>query len=403
MKPTKFTRRDFFKLTGSTAAAGLCQPLLIGADPAVAAAVPGKVPTRPFGKSGIPVSILSLGGMFDIARNHLMLKQALKWGVTYWDTADCYRYGIGSEKGFGKFFERYPETRKDVFLVTKSDRRSPKGMSKLLDRSLDRLKTDYIDLYFIHAVRDIAELDDETRQWAEKSKAEGKIRLFGFSTHSNMEDCLLAAAGLGWIDGIMMTYNFRLMHSDRMRQAVDACVAAGIGLTAMKTQGGGPVKTDTGTELELAGRFVKRGFTDAQARLKAVWENQQIASICSQMPNMSLLMSNIGAATDDVSLSASDAALMQHYARETASSYCTGCVEVCEAAIDAAVPVGDVMRALMYCRSYGDREQAKETFARLPEEARRQILHIDFSPAERCCPQKLAIGQLMREAVDELA
>jgi hypothetical protein len=390
-------------LTGAGAAAGLCGPLLAGGQTAAAASETLEVPTRPFGKSGMDVSILSLGGMFDIARNHLMLKQALQWGVTYWDTADCYRYGIGSEKGFGKFFSRYPESRERVFLVTKSDRRSPGGMSKLLDRSLDRLQTDYIDLYFIHAVRSIDELDDDTRAWAEKRKAEGKIRLFGFSTHSNMENCLLAAAKLGWIDGIMMTYNFRLMHTDRMRRAVDACTAAGIGLTAMKTQGGGQVKTDSDTELELAGRFVKRGFTDAQARLKAVWENPQIASICSQMPNMSLLMSNAAAAADQLSLSKIETDLMQDYAGETASAYCAGCVDLCESAVGAALPVGDVMRALMYCRSYGDRDRARELFAQIPASARRQIAMTDFTAAERRCPQKLAIGRLMREAADELA
>jgi len=37
----------------------------------------------------------------------------------------------------------------------------------------------------------------------------------------------------------MMTYNYRLMNSDKMKQALDACTAAGIGLTAMKTQGAG--------------------------------------------------------------------------------------------------------------------------------------------------------------------
>ena len=401
MKTPRCSRRDFFKLTGTTAAAGICRSLISGDRPAAAATELQKVPTRPFGKSGREVSILSLGGMFDIANNHLMLKQALRWGVTYWDTADCYQRG--SERGIGKFFKRFPETRKEVFLVTKSDRRSPAGMNKLLERSLDRLQTDYIDLYFVHAVRNIQELDDDTRQWAEKQKAEGRIRLFGFSTHSNMEDCLLAASKLDWIDGIMMTYNFRLMHSDRMRRAVDACVAAGIGLTAMKTQGGGPVQTDTEAELDLAGRFVQRGFTDAQARLKAVWENPQIASICSQMPNMSILTSNIAAAVDRLSLSASETRLLQEHASMSAASYCAGCVDLCEAAVNSAVPIGDIMRALMYCRSYGDREQAKETFAQIPPETRMQIARIDFSAAERCCPQKMEIGRLMREAVDELA
>ena len=225
-------------------------------------------------KTGANVSILSLGGMFNIASNQMLMKQAMKWGVTYWDTADCYQRG--SENGIGKYFKKYPEDRNRVFLVTKSDARTPKGMTKLLDRSLEKMKTNYIDLYFVHGIDSIDELDESTKTWAEKAKATGKIRFFGFSTHSNMEECLQEAAGLGWIDGIMMTYNYRLMHKDRMKRAVDACVEAGIGLTAMKTQGGGQVKTNTETELKLAGRFMQKGFTDAQAKLMAVWQNPNI-------------------------------------------------------------------------------------------------------------------------------
>ena len=73
--------------------------------------------------------------MFDIPSNQLLLKQALKWGVTYWDTADCYEGG-NSENGIGQFLKKYPETRQKIFLVTKSDKHDPKGLSELLDRSL---------------------------------------------------------------------------------------------------------------------------------------------------------------------------------------------------------------------------------------------------------------------------
>jgi hypothetical protein len=50
-----------------------------------------------------------------------------------------------------------------------------------------------------------------------------------------METSTLAAAKLGWIDGIMTSYKYRLMVKDEMKRAVDACAKAGIGLTAMKT------------------------------------------------------------------------------------------------------------------------------------------------------------------------
>ncbi len=394
-----WSRRDFLKTIGIVGAGSLLAPtkrLAAATDKTL------QVPQRTFGKTGIKVSILSLGSTVDISSNQLMLRQAVQWGATYWDTAHSYQWGK-SEKGFGKYFGKYPQDRKKIFLVTKSGAWTKKGMTKDLNESLERMQTDYIDLFFVHGIDNISEMDRDTKVWAEKQKSAGKIRFFGFSTHSNMEECLLGATGLGWIDGIMMTYNYRLMHRDRMKRAVDACVKAGIGLTAMKTQGGGQVKTNTETELKLAGRFMQKGFSDAQAKLMAVWQNPQIASICSRMPNMSILMSNTAAAMDKTKLSSADRKLLQQYAQETHSDYCAGCTEICEPAIGKTVPIGDVMRCLMYGRSYGDRDYAVTEFKSIPENSRRQLAELDYSPAEQKCPRKIPIGKLMREAIEELS
>ncbi|MDY6790372.1 MAG: aldo/keto reductase [Thermodesulfobacteriota bacterium] len=394
----RWSRRDFLKATGS---AGLGAVMVPVGQIANATETHKKVPVRSFGKTGAKISILSLGGMFDIASNQIMMKQAVRWGVTYWDTADCYQRG--SETGIGKYFKKYPEDRNTIFLVTKSDARNPRGMTRLLDRSIKRMNTNYIDLYFVHGISDIGELDERTKIWAEKAKAEGKIRFFGFSTHRNMETCMLEAAKLGWIDGIMMTYNFRLMHTDRMKRAVKACVKAGIGLTAMKTQGGGSVKTNTATELKMAGRFLQKGFTDAQAKLMAVWQNPNISSICSQMPNMTILKANVAAALNRTDLSVKDTDLLHRYAGETHSDYCAGCTQICESNVAMNVPIGDVMRYLMYFRSYGEFDYATAQFKTIPENVRLQMENIDYSLAEKRCPQKMAIGKLMREAVNVLS
>ncbi len=394
----QWSRRDFLKAAGIAGAGSLLKP---AAETAASGDATFKIPRRPFGNTGLEVPILSFGGSLDTSLSRIVLKQAVKWGVTYWDTANSYMGGR-SERAMGNYLEKYPDDRQKIFLVTKSHAWTLNGLSADLDLSLERLKTDYIDLFFLHSVRNIGELDTDTKIWAEKKKAEGKIRLFGFSTHSNMENCMLAAARLGWIDGIMMTYNYRLMHTDRMKRAVDACVKAGIGLTAMKTQGGGSIRTDSETELKLAGRFLRKGFTDAQAKLMAVWQNPNIASICSQMPNMSILMANTAAALNRTRLSATDLNLLQRYARETRSSYCAGCTEICESAITDDIPIGDVLRYLMYCRSYGDRDTAITQFKKLPAETRRKLATADFSRAERQCPQKIAIGKLMQEALDEM-
>jgi predicted aldo/keto reductase-like oxidoreductase len=392
------SRRDFLK---TATAAGAASIIGVLENPATASQPQATMPTRPFGKTGIDVPILSFGGSLNTSLSMLVLRQAVKWGVTYWDTANTYMGGR-SEKGMGKYFAKYPADRKRIFLVTKSHAWNTEGLSEDLELSLKRMHTSYIDLYFMHSVSSSSELTEDKKAWAEKKKAEGKIRLFGFSTHSNMEECMLAASGLGWIDGIMMRYNYRLMHTDDMRRAMDACSRAGIGLTAMKSQGGGQVKTDTESELKLAGRFMKKGFTDAQAKLKAVWGHPNIASICTEMPNMTLLMSNVAAAMDKTKLSAREMDLLQQFARETRSAYCTGCAAICESAVDGGIPIGDVMRYLMYARGYGDRHRGRMHFQKIPLRVRQEMEGMDYGPAEQRCPQKMAIGRLMREALEEL-
>jgi predicted aldo/keto reductase-like oxidoreductase len=373
------TRRDFMKLVGvgGIAATG------IDATAAGAASKQGEskttsIPKRALGKTGVEVSLLSLGGMFDTINNQLLLRQAFNWGVTYWDTAEAYGNGL-SEEGFGRFFSRYPELRKEIFLVTKS-RGTPEKLSEKLDKSLKKLRTDYVDMFFVHGVADFNDIAEPVRQWASQIKKTGKIKLFGFSTHTNMEDCLLAAAKSSWIDGIMFSYNFRVMNSQKMKDAVAACVNTGIGLVAMKTQGGGPVKAET------------------EAELRMVWENPNIASICSQMPNLTILAANVAAARDLKALAARDSRLLDRFALETRSSYCAGCGRICQAGVGGAVPVSDVMRCLMYYRDYGDSGLAREVYAALAKETDAQLSAVDYSRAEKACPQGLAIGELMREA-----
>lgn len=389
-------RRDFLK---GLAALGLCATLPAKAGEAPAVEDQEKVPVRPFGRTGFKVSILALGGMFDVPNNQLLLQRCLQKGVTYWDTADCYEGGR-SESGIGQFFASHPDARKKVFLVTKSDARDSAGMSRLLQRSLDRMKTDWIDLYFIHGVRHAGELTDETRVWVQRAKKEAKIRLFGFSTHSNMAALLEAAAKMGWIDGIMFSYNFRLMREDRMRRAVELCSEAGIGLTAMKTQGGGPVKPDEATRGEMAAHFLREGFSPEQAKLMAVWRDPRIASVCSQMPNMRILNANIAAALNREHLSVTDEERLRVYAAQTASTYCAGCAEICAKA-SGGLPINDVVRCVMYEREYDLPDVARREFRRLSRRHRARLRRVTLGAAEAACPAHLPIGSIVRYALQQ--
>ena len=407
-KNKNWSRREFIKIAGAAGVGAVVSSVDRLADATVKAgpqsSVPHLVPVRPFGKTGVDVSILTLGGTVNFVSNQLLLRQALKMGVTSWDTSHNY-IGGKSEKGIGKYFSKFPQDRKKVFLITKSGQTDPDNMTQHLYDSLRRMKTSYLDLFLIQAVSNVNKtINDNIRKWVENAKANGEIRFFGFSTHKKMEQCLAEGAKLGWIDGIMTTYNYRLMHTDRMKKVVDSCNEAGIGLIAMKTQASlvanlfSELGDETDAAIKLNQQFMDKGFTIEQAKLKSVWENQEIASICSHMPNMKLLRANTGAALDKTSLSLSEKQLMTQYAEVTSSGYCTGCAEMCEDAIARTVPVSDIMRYLMYYCNYADQDQAIHFLKKLPVKITRQLDALDYSKAEQCCPQGMPIAHLMKKA-----
>ena len=142
----KFTRRDFIKSAGAAGLGSMLLPL-----DSVAQAQSGQstmVPTRPYGKTGVNVPILGLGGDLGL-QDLIVFRQAFKVGLTYWDTADSYGWG-NNEKAIGKYFSRFPDDRQKVFLVTKAATSNPKKLSDKLNKSLQRMNTSYIDMYFIH-------------------------------------------------------------------------------------------------------------------------------------------------------------------------------------------------------------------------------------------------------------
>jgi aryl-alcohol dehydrogenase-like predicted oxidoreductase len=285
-KHNKIDRRNFLKTMG---AAGLGS--ILASTKATAGEIePEKtqkpklpqVPKRKLGKTGVDVPCLSMGGTVNLLENQIMLRKAFEWGITYWDTSDSYEGG-NSELGIGKYLSNNPQMRKELFIATKAyGTKTIEDAEEHLQESLRKMNTRYIDLYFImersrteHGLSDPSQLTDRLKRWVELKKKWKQIRFFGFSTHKNMAQCLAAAAKLGWIDAIMTAYNFRLMQDAEMQAAVEACHKAGVGLIAMKTQAFGQ-KFETEEDKKLVGHFLQRGFTEGQAKIKAVLEDKRI-------------------------------------------------------------------------------------------------------------------------------
>ena len=143
------TRRQFLE---SAAVGGAIVPLMGGAEPP-------KLPTRPFGKSGMTVSILGFGSgsRFLMYRDEdkalEALNRAIDLGVTYIDTAHAYGDGK-SEERIGRLM---PARRREVTLATKIPGRKADDARRQIDKSLKRLQTDTLDVLHIH---DLKGLDD---------------------------------------------------------------------------------------------------------------------------------------------------------------------------------------------------------------------------------------------------
>ncbi len=425
-KQNKIDRRNFLKTMGAAgvapAFAGVANVLGSATSKGVTAEpnAPAKaqqsefpqVPRRKLGKTGADIPILSFGAMFNIVENQVILHNTLKWGVNYWDTASSYAGG-NSEIGIGNFLAKNPDVRKKIFLVTKASnaRKEPtpqaivKKVKELLHKSLKRMNTEHIDLYYgIHGLRDPVQLDDELRKWAESAKKRKLIRFFGFTTHTNMAECLQAAARLDWIDAIMVKYNFRLMQEPKMAAAVEACHKKGIGLIAMKTQAfRRREEIDSEVDEKLISHFQKQGFTQGQAKIKAVLDDGKIASACVGMKTIALVTENVGAVLDKTKLSQADKDALAEYARNTCSGFCAGCANICESALPDMPYISDIMRYLMYYNSYGDKQRAKKLFAQIPTDVRSRLLKADYSAAEAACPQRIPIAKAVAEAVSKLA
>lgn len=356
----------------------------LGSAPAPAAGLPANI----LGKTGQRVPRLLLGTAMDFDMR--LLKTAYEQGVTYFDTADCYGGGR-SELTIGNFLEK-TGLRKNIWLTTKSCPQDPRAMENSLKTSLGRLKTDYVDLFFLHNLSRMEALDGEMRQTVDRLKREGRIRFFGFSTHSpNVAEALEHASKLGWIEAIMFKYNFRAYGDSELNRAMDAAKRASIGLIAMKTQGSAfsfQNKVDA---------FQVKGFRKHPAVLKAVWEDQRIDAAVSEMKNVQQLDQNVGAAKDLTKLGALELDELRRYAQETSASYCRGCNHVCTAGLPRPVAVADTLRFLMYHDEYGELERARRLFRELPAPLR-EFHASELEAAARACPHGLDVASLVTRA-----
>jgi predicted aldo/keto reductase-like oxidoreductase len=303
MKTPGVSRRQFLHATTAAGAASL--PIL--AVPAVAAAAPAPapegelplgapetverkngIPYRAFGKTGLKVSILGIGG-YHIGvppsgeDATAIMRRAIDEGINFFDNAWEYHDGR-SEVRMGNALQN--GYREKVILMTKVCARDRDGAMKNLEDSLKRLRTDVIDLWQFHECNYDNDPDwifrkDGAIHAAVKAKEQGKIRFIGFTGHKSPHIHLkMLAQDFPW-DAAQMPLNVMDAHYRSFaRQVVPILNQRGIGIVGMKPLGGN-------------GGLPRSGGVTVEECFRYVW-NLKIPVCLSGMDSEKVLLENIG-------------------------------------------------------------------------------------------------------------
>lgn len=365
MAKKQMNRRRFI---GSTAAglvsAGFALPKLKAAPLSLQSGNGIKI--RTLGNTGLQIPVVSFGVMNSDSPD--LLNQALDMGITHLDTAHVYIRGR-SEEVIGEVVSkrgardkviigtkmRFNSDRETGQFVSEGNSRAPgateENLREQLALSLQRLQTDYVDILYIHSCNNAAMASYEPLLNAfVKVKKEGKARFLGTSTHSNEPEVIRATADAGVFDVVLTAFNFVQDHREEVKKAIAYAAGKGLGVVAMKTQGGA--------------RYQRENEVNHSAALKWVLQDE---NVCTSIPGMTTYdqletnmktMSDLAMTTKEMA----DISRGQSLKGILYCQSCQACLSTCRG--NAAVP--DLIRAYMYKEGYRNPIQARQTIAELP-------------------------------------
>ena len=301
---------------------------------------------RTLGRSKIKVTEIGFGASRTM--DPTLISYAFEKGMNFFDTGRAY-YNGQNERLVGKIFK---DKRQQVVINSKIKPDSLERMRRDLETSLSALETDYIDCLLIHGASRPEHIQgEETIEFFSRAREEGKIRTFGFSSHSNFIKLLSLAAEKPFHEVIMVPYNFlgRYTHmlggskkewdAEELEKAIKKCGETGVDFISMKGCSGGYMKDEKGRETY-------------QAALKWILRNPYMKTTATAMGNFQEIEED-ATAMGGGGLGQAEWQLLDRYASRYGKSYCRMCGN-CEGQCPAGVKVAEVNRLHMYAVSYGE-------------------------------------------------
>jgi predicted aldo/keto reductase-like oxidoreductase len=264
---------------------------------------------RRFGTLHMDVSALGFGAMrlpivdndpahVDEAEAIRMIRYAIDHGVTYVDTAYPYHKGT-SEVVVGKALqEGYRErvslaTKMPTWLVT-----SPDDLDKYFSEQLERLQTDHIDFYLLHALnkeRWPSMVDLKVCEWAEHQMEENRITYLGFSFHDNLEVFKEIVDSYDWTF-CQIQYNYMDEHYQAGTEGLKYAASRNLGVVVMEPIRGGQLAADPPRPIQEIWERAPLTRTPADWALQWVWNHPEVSVVLSGMSTMTHVKENVASA-----------------------------------------------------------------------------------------------------------
>ncbi len=265
--------------------------------------------TRENIKNGDTLSILGFGCMrlpmksshIDEDRAIAMIRDAIKQGVNYFDTAYPY-HGGRSEPLLGKALEG--GYREKVMVATKLPHymvSSLDGAKKIFQNQLNKLRTDYIDYYLLHMLSDKAGFDRMAKigvmDWLEQQKKDGIIKNLGFSFHGEKTDFEQLIHAYPW-DFCQIQYNYLDENNQATKSGLELAYSMGIPVTVMEPLRGGKLVNNLPQEILDEFKSYDQERSPAEWALRWVWNQPEVMVVLSGMSDEEQLAENICIASD---------------------------------------------------------------------------------------------------------
>ncbi len=273
-------RRQFLK-TGGAVAAGLLAQAARGEATKAHTTLPAmpenaaskEMPTRNLGKTGYRVGVFSLGGQAALEKPNNeavavpIIERALDMGVNYCDTSSIYG---GPDRWSEQYFGKVMKTRrKDTFLATKTKERTRDGSMRMIEKSLQLLNTDHVDLWQLHDIGTMGDVDEVfAKGGAMEALLEARdqkiVRYLGITGHHRPES-LMECIHRYPFDTILMAINAADKHQHSFSDALlPLAVEKQMGIIGMK--------------VPARGRLLASWTPPPVERQQHSWEGQAVIS-----------------------------------------------------------------------------------------------------------------------------